>query len=94
MLKFLMAHPEYQFSPPEVVELCEAFDAALAALHEEHRSINWSAERVTAALAAEIAECRLRGERDPKRLRDNAVCMAKTLFETAELQPLPRKNPA
>jgi hypothetical protein len=87
MLKFLLAHPEYSFSPPEVFELCEAFDAALVALHEEHRFINWSAERVTAALAAEIAESRLRGERDPKRLRDNAVRMARTLFETAEPEP-------
>jgi hypothetical protein len=84
MLKFLLAHPEYSFSPPEVVELCEAFDAALAALHEEHRSTNWSADKVTAALAAEIVESRLCGERDPKRLRDNAIRMARTLFETAE----------
>jgi hypothetical protein len=84
MLKFLLAHPEYSFSPPEVFELCEAFDAALASLHEEHRFINWSTDKVTAALAAEIAESRLRGERDPKRLRDNAIRMARTLFETAE----------
>ena len=84
MLKFLLAHPEYSFSPRDAIELCEAFDAALVALHEEHRSTNWSADRVTVALAAEIAESRLRGETDPKRLRDNAIDMAKTLFETAE----------
>ncbi len=83
MLTFLLAHPEYSFSPQEAIELCEAFDAALVALHEEHRSINWSADRVTAAMAAEIVESRLRGETDPKRLRDNAVRVAKSLFETA-----------
>jgi hypothetical protein len=87
MLKFLLQHPEYSFSPPEAVELCEAYDAALVALHEECRSVNWSADKVTAALAAEIVESRLRGEKDPKRLRDNAIRMARTLFETAEPEP-------
>jgi hypothetical protein len=86
MLKFLLAHPEYSFSPPEAAELCAAFDAALLALHEGNPSTNWSADRVTAALAAEIAESRLRGERDPKRLRDNAIRMARTLFEAAETE--------
>jgi hypothetical protein len=89
MLKFLLEHPEHSFFAQEVAELCEAFDAALAALHEEHRSTNWTADRVTAALAAEIVESWLRGERDPRRLRDNAIHMARTLFETAESERRP-----
>ena len=92
MLKFLLAHPEYSFSPRDAIELCEAFDAALVALHEEDRSTNWSADWVTAALAAEIAESRLRGETDPKRLRDNAIRMARTLFESAEPERPPSQE--
>jgi hypothetical protein len=83
MLKFLLTHPEYSFAPHEAIELCQAFDAALAVLYEENRSTNWGADKVTAALATEIVESRLRGERDPKQLRDNAVRVAKMLFETA-----------
>jgi len=45
-------------------------------------SADYSFDQVTAALAAEIVESRLRGEKDPKRLRDDAIRMAKTLFET------------
>jgi len=83
MLRYLLAHPEYSFSPPEAAELCEAFDSALATLHEESAgSVNWSTDEVTAALAAEIVESRLRGETDRKRLRDQAVSMAKTVFES------------
>jgi hypothetical protein len=51
-------------------------------LHEQgDGSISRSADKVTAALAAEIVESRLQGERDRKRLRDKAVSMARTLFE-------------
>ncbi len=82
MLRYLLAHPEYSFSPAEAAELCEAFDGALATLHEQgDGSISRSADKVTAALAAEIVESRLQGERDRKRLRDKAVSMARTLFE-------------
>ena len=83
MLRYLLGHPEYSFSPAEAAELCEAFDGALATLHEESvGSVNWSADEVTAALAAEIVESRLLGETDRKRLRDQAVSMAKTLFDS------------
>jgi hypothetical protein len=80
MLNYLLAHPEFSFSPAETADLCEAFDMALAELHaQENVSANWEADDVRASLAAEIVKARNQGERDPKRLRDHAVRAAEKM---------------
>jgi uncharacterized protein (DUF1501 family) len=81
MLNYLLAHPDLAFSPPETADLCEAFDMTLAELHaKENTSANWEADDVRASLAAEIVKAKLKGEQDPKALRDHAVAVAETLF--------------
>ena len=81
MLNYLLAHPDLAFSPPETADLCEAFDMTLAELHaKENTSANWEADDVRASLAAEIVKAKLKGEQDPKALRDHAVRVAETLF--------------
>jgi hypothetical protein len=83
MLNYLLAHPELSFSPPEIADLCEAFDMALAELHaRENPSANWEADDVRASLAAEIVKARQQGERDPKQLRDHAIQMAENLYKS------------
>lgn len=85
MLNYLLAHPEFSFSPPETADLCEAFDMALAELHErENTSANWEADEVRAALAAEIVKARQQGARDPRQLRDHGVRMAEALYGTGQ----------
>jgi len=74
MLQYLLSHPEYAFSPPETAALCEAFDMAAAVLQERGgTSINWTDERVRAALSGAIVEAWNNGERDPRQLSDRAV---------------------
>ena len=43
-------------------------------------SANWEADEVRASLAAEIVKAKLKGEQDPRVLRDHAVRVAETLF--------------
>jgi hypothetical protein len=77
MLNYLLVHPELTFSPPETVDLCEAFDMAVAILQErDNSSANWGADDVRATLAAEIVQARLRGEKNLKRLSEHAVRIA------------------
>jgi hypothetical protein len=72
MLNYLLAHPELTFSPHETAELCEAFDMAVATL-QERDSATWAADDVRAMLAAQIVQAWKRGERDIRRLSDQAV---------------------
>jgi hypothetical protein len=77
MLQYLLSHPEYAFSPPETAELCEAFDMMVAILQERGESaINWTDESVRAALSGAIVAAWIKGERDPRRLSDQAALMA------------------
>jgi hypothetical protein len=81
MLSYLLAHPEFSFSAPDTADLCEAFDMALAELHaRDSQTVNWEAQEVRAALAAEIVQAKLQGTRDPRELRDHAVRLAGTLI--------------
>ena len=80
MLNYLLAHPEFSFSAPDTADLCEAFDMALAELHAgEGTAVNWEAQEVRAALAAEIVKARLQGVREPRELRDRAISLAQRL---------------
>jgi hypothetical protein len=80
MLNYLLAHPELRFSPPETADLCEAFDMAVAILQErDNASANWAADSVQVALAAEIVRAWVRGEKDLRRLSDQAVRMTDTM---------------
>ena len=80
MLNYLLVHPELTFSPPETADLCEAFDMAVAVLQERDNSpASWAADSVRTALAAEIVQAWMRGERDLGRLSDQAVRMADTM---------------
>jgi hypothetical protein len=80
MLNYLLAHPELKFSAPETADLCEAFDMAVAVLQErDNTSANWAADSVRAALAAEIVQAWVRGEKDLRRLSDQAVRVADTM---------------
>jgi hypothetical protein len=82
MLQYLLSHPEYAFSPPETAELCEAFDMTVAVLQERRGSaINWTDESVRATLSGEIVAAWIKGERDPKRLSDQAALTADKLSE-------------
>jgi hypothetical protein len=77
MLNYLLAHPELTFSPPETADLCEAFDMAVAVLQERDNSpASWAADTVRTALAAEIVRTWMRGEKDIRRLSDQAVSAA------------------
>jgi hypothetical protein len=62
MLQYLLSHPEHTFSPPQIADLCEAFDMAVA---RGDGTINWTDESVRAALAREIVAAWNKGERDP-----------------------------
>jgi hypothetical protein len=74
MLNYLLAHPELTLSPPDTADLCEAFDMAVAILQERDNSpTSWAADNVRATLAAEIVQAWMRGERDVRRLSDQAV---------------------
>jgi hypothetical protein len=76
MLSYLLAHPDLKFSPPETADLCEAFDMAVAVLQERDNSpANWAADNVRATLAAEVVRAWMRGEKDIRRLSDQAVRM-------------------
>jgi hypothetical protein len=80
MLNYLLVHPELTFSPPETADLCEAFDMAVAVLQERDRSPASSpADRVRTALAAEVVQAWMRGERDLGQLSDQAVRAADTM---------------
>jgi hypothetical protein len=77
MLQYLLSHPELAFTPPETADLCEAFDMAVAVLQERgESSMNWTDEKVRAALSGEIVAAWNRGERDPRQLSDLAVHVA------------------
>jgi hypothetical protein len=77
LLNYLMTHPELTFSPAETADLCEAFDLAIAELQErDGNAANWAAESVRTTLAAEIVRAWTRGEKDIRRLSDQAVRMA------------------
>jgi hypothetical protein len=81
MLNYLLAHPEFSFSPREVADLCEAFDMAVAVLQgRENASASCAADSARAALAAEIVEAWVRGEKDPACLSDQAVRTADSMF--------------
>jgi hypothetical protein len=81
MLNYLLTHPELKVSPSETVDLCEAFDMAVAVLQErDNTSANWAADSVRAALAAVIVQAWLGGEKDPRRLSDQAARAADTMF--------------
>jgi hypothetical protein len=74
MLNYLLAHPELTFSPHEIADLCEAFDIAVALLQErDSSSASSAADNVRAILAAEIVQAWKRGEKDIRRLSDQAV---------------------
>lgn len=80
MLNYLLAHPEFSFTAPETADLCEAFDMALAELHEQgNTSTNWEAPELRTGLAAEIVKAWLQGVREPRQLRDHALGMADKL---------------
>jgi hypothetical protein len=80
MLNYLLGHPELTFSPPETADLCEAFDLAVAELQErDGNATNWAADDVRTTLAAEIVRAWSRGEKDIRRLSDQAVRMADTM---------------
>jgi hypothetical protein len=77
MLSYLLAHPELSFSPSETADLCEAFDVAVAILHErDNGSAGAATDSVRATLAAEIVRAWMRGEKDMRRLSDRAARMA------------------
>jgi hypothetical protein len=83
MLQYLLSHPQYAFSPPETAELCEAFDMTIALLQERgESSINWTDESVRTALSGEIVAAWIKGERDPRRLSDQAALMTGKLPES------------
>lgn len=85
MLQYLLSHPAYSFSPKETADLCEAFDMALAALHDrESLGVNLTTTPARDALAEEIVAAWTRGERDPKRLAEQTVDKAETLFAQDE----------
>jgi hypothetical protein len=76
MLNYLLVHPELTFSPPETAGLCEAFDMAVAVLQErDDSSASWAADSMRTALAAEIVQAWMRGERDLGQLSDQAIRM-------------------
>jgi hypothetical protein len=80
MLNYLLVHPELRFSPPETADLCEAFDMAVAVLQERDNSpANRAADSVRTALAAEIVQAWMRGERDLGQLSDQAIRRADTM---------------
>jgi hypothetical protein len=85
MLQYLLSHPEYAFSPPETADLCEAFDMAVAELQERGgTSINWTDERVRAALSGVIVEAWNKGERDPRQLSDRALRMTDAMRDARQ----------
>jgi hypothetical protein len=85
MLQYLLSHPEYAFSPPETADLCEAFDMAVAVLQKRGGTlINWTDERVRAALSGEIVEAWIKGERDLRQLSDRAVRMTDKMREARQ----------
>jgi hypothetical protein len=78
MLSYLLAHPEWTFSPPETADLCEAFDIAVGILQGRDTRASRAADNVRAMLAAEIVQAWMRGEKDIRRLSDQAVRMTDT----------------
>jgi hypothetical protein len=74
MLSYLLAHPELTFSPPEMADLCEAFDMAVAALQgRDNSAASRAADGERATLAAAIVQAWMRGEKDIWRLSDQAL---------------------
>jgi hypothetical protein len=84
MLQYLLSHPERTFSPPETADLCEAFDMTVAVLQERGDSSAVTDEGVRAALAREIVAAWSQGERDPRRLSDQATALAAKLVEARQ----------
>ncbi len=81
MLSYLLLHPQWSFSPQETADLCTAFDMAVAVLQDrDGSSASWATDNVRAALAAAIMEAWRRGEKDPRRLSEQAVRAADAML--------------
>ena len=66
-IRFLLEH-DHSFDPDEVALLVGAFESTLADLGLTNRE-----DRVTVIVAKKIIELAKDGERDPDRLRDEAI---------------------
>jgi hypothetical protein len=84
MLQYLLSHPEQTFSPAETADLCEAFDMAVAVLQERGDSSAVTDESMRAGLAREIVAAWSKGERDTRRLSDQAAATAAKLAEARQ----------